>query len=335
MSKAATGAFRRLSLIALVAVYVLVFIGALVRSTGSGMGCPDWPKCFGAFIPPTRVEQIPADYQKFYSDYRSRKNERFAALLNKIGMSDVAKQILADPAVREEAEFNPVKTWIEYVNRLVGALVGLILTALLVYSFWQPQWVKWWAAGCWLLVVITGWFGSIVVSTNLTPWTVTIHLGLALAIVAGLSVIWSRLTCEYEHPYTDLSSGWYGVLLMILGIQVYLGTGLRTSIDRLASTVPDRWQWVDLAGSSFIVHRSFSWVVLAVSGFVLWRQWKTAQKTFSVGLAGVVLGLLISGIVLSYLGMPWMIQPVHLLLASMGFGVVTALLVRSRFRQIS
>lgn len=330
MSKAATGAFRRLSLIALVAVYVLIFIGGLVRSTGSGMGCPDWPKCFGAFIPPTRVEQIPADYQQFYSDYRVRKNERFAALLTKIGMSDVATRILADPAVREEAEFNAVKTWIEYVNRLVGAVVGLILTALLVYSFRQPRWVKWWAAACWLLVVITGWFGSIVVSTNLTPWTVTIHLGLALAIVAGLSVIWSRLTFENEQQSADLPSGWYGILMLILVIQVYLGTGVRTAIDRLVSVEPDRWQWIDLAGNTFIIHRSFSWVVLAAVGFVLWRQWKTARKAFSAGLAGVVLGLLLSGIVLSYLGMPWVIQPVHLLLASMGFGVVTCLLVRSK-----
>ena len=250
-------------------------------------------------------------------------------------MDDVAKQISADPKVLEEAEFNPVKTWIEYINRLVGALVGLILTALLVYSFWQPNWVRWWAAGCWLLVVITGWFGSIVVSTNLTPWTVTIHLGLALAIVGGLAVIRYGVTLSEDLPLRDLHPRWYAALLLILLVQIYLGTGVRTAVDRIAAEVPDRWQWVDLAGTPFLIHRTFSWLVVAATAYVAWRQWKSERAAFSVGLTAVVLGLLLSGILLSYLGMPWMIQPVHLLLASLGFGLVTGLLVRSRQVQLS
>ena len=70
MKNTATSWLGKLSFTALVAVLFLVFVGGLVRSTGSGMGCPDWPKCFGSFVPPTDSAQLPDDYSSAYNQYR-------------------------------------------------------------------------------------------------------------------------------------------------------------------------------------------------------------------------------------------------------------------------
>src|SRR5688572_594700 len=112
--------FRRLTISTLIAVYLLILVGGIVRSTGSGMGCPDWPKCFGNWVPPTSVSELPANYKEVYSEYRHKKNIRFAKYLNALGMEETARLLLNDPSVLEENDFNPLKTWIEYGNRVVG-----------------------------------------------------------------------------------------------------------------------------------------------------------------------------------------------------------------------
>ena len=173
----------RFSLLTLISVYFLILVGGIVRSTGSGMGCPDWPKCFGNWVPPTSISQLPENYKKVYSNKRAKKNQKLAVYLEILGFSNLASNILNDESILEEADFNPVKTWIEYINRLIGVLIGLfiIVTVYLSAKFFNyDRKLFLTSLATLILVVFQGWIGSLVVSTNLIPFMVTIHMLLAL-----------------------------------------------------------------------------------------------------------------------------------------------------------
>lgn len=127
--------FRNIGVLTIASVYFLILVGGIVRSTGSGMGCPDWPKCFGSWIPPTNINQLPSNYLEIYRDKRLQKNEKLASYLNKLGYTQVARQLLQNPTAYLETDFNVQKTWIEYLNRVVGVLIGFLIILTLFYSF--------------------------------------------------------------------------------------------------------------------------------------------------------------------------------------------------------
>src|ERR1700755_1495021 len=136
MSKATSKTtFQKINLLSIVLLFVLILAGGVVRSSGSGMGCPDWPKCFGGYIPPTNSSQLPADYKQKYVAGRIAKNQRFAKTLDVFGYADLARRIRDDKSILIPEEFNAAKTWTEYVNRLVGATSGIFLLLTAIYSF--------------------------------------------------------------------------------------------------------------------------------------------------------------------------------------------------------
>lgn len=302
-----------------------------MRTTGSGMGCPDWPKCFGSWTPPTSVDQLPANYKEDYSALRDKKNQKFARYLRMLGMGTTADQILNDKSILSETEFNPVKTWIEYLNRLVGVAIGIFIIMLFYRSipFRKDKPVLFWFSLATLLAVIfQGWFGSIVVSTNLTTWTITVHFFLALLIVGFLVYLLHK--CE-DHQEIKPVLALRGLLLACISallVQIFLGTEVREVIDVLAASMA-RENWMGELGEEFIVHRSFSWAVLILNGGFFWYTRKTiGLKTLSLALFVLILSSFATGVTLAWFNVPAAIQPVHLVLATIAFGIQLSLFFR-------
>jgi len=324
--------FYRLSLTTLIAVYVLIAVGGIVRTTGSGMGCPDWPKCFGRWIPPTDVSQLPEDYKAHYSEYRHEKNVRFARYLSALGFEETAQQLITDETVREETEFNATKTWIEYFNRLTGATIGILVFAVAVASWrfrkTEPR-ITIVAVVNLLLVGFQGWIGSVVVSSNLMPWTITVHMFLALLIIWLLVYLVSRSRETSKILSAPLAKGLVLACLGVLIIQVLMGTKVREVIDQLAVRL-DRSEWIANIGADFVIHRSFSWVVMILMGALVVRLWLTqANRSFAAMLGLLVLASILSGAAMAYWNVPAALQPLHLVLASVTFGTLVMLLMET------
>ncbi len=318
----------RASLATLIAVYFLILVGGIVRSTGSGMGCPDWPKCFGQWVPPTEASQLPADYKEIYSQKRQQKNIRFAKYLTVLGFERTADQILNDESILEEADFNTFKTWTEYINRLIGVLIGLFI----ILTFWYSipflktnKTIFFTALATLILVVIQGWIGSIVVSTNLVPWMVTIHMFIALVIVALLVILVYKTHDNWKlNKPAGTKMMWLIVACMLsILIQIALGTQVRENIDVVAAGMnyQDRASWVSELGNTFLIHRSFSWLILLVHIALAYLMFKAKINTKALGaLLIVILLSVLTGVTLNYLGFPAIAQPIHLLLGTMAFG---------------
>jgi len=322
--------FNKLCFSALIAVYVLIAVGSIVRVSGSGMGCPDWPRCFGNFIPPTSIDQLPADYKEKYAALREKKNIKFAKYLSAFGFNDTAEKILNDKSILVENDFNPVKTWIEYINRMVGVTIGFFIIALA----WQsrkfrtidPQ-IFWTSIGILVLVIFQGWFGSIVVSTNLTTWTITAHMFLALLMVLLLVSLQSR-----TEPASRVKDNKLALLtvacIVLLFIQVFLGTEVRGAVDRLSSFLP-RDQWIQNLGSVFVTHRTFSWVVLLFHAVLIRKIRKTGGvNALWIPLIILILGAFLTGVGMAYLSVPAVLQPLHLTLATIAIGTEALLMFR-------
>jgi heme a synthase len=322
--------FYRITFSTLIAVYFLILVGGVVRSTGSGMGCPDWPKCFGSWTPPSSESELPSNYKEIYSEYRAKKNVRFAKYLRVIGLGETADKILNDKSVLEEADFNVTKTWIEYLNRVVGVIIGFLIFAVFLSS-WKfrktDRKLTIIAFLTFVLVGFQGWIGSFVVSTNLTPWTITVHMLLALVIVAMLIYLMNE--SSEKQTFVSPIGFWLVIACMtVLLIQIVLGTQVREAIDRVAA-IAARTQWIQEIHADLFIHRSFSWIVGILHVILLWKLGKTSGlKTFPIGLILLILGTILTGAGMAYFDVPAFLQPLHLLLATVTFGMQFMLLLK-------
>jgi len=273
MTDAKLHRFRRLGMLTVAAVYCLILIAGAVRATGSGMGCPDWPTCFGQWIPPTQESQLPDNYQQIYAE-RGYAN----------------------------TTFNATKTWIEYSNRLVGVLIGILifLTMLASRHFRTTNnLVTRLSVAAFFAVVFQGWLGSRVVASNLHPAMVTVHMLLAQVIVAIL--ICAVMRSQKEVISTDgisrLPGAFKTVLMVAMGmtlLQMIMGTQVREAIDIIARSADTRSIWIEQL---------------------------PPMRRFALALGGLIVSTIVIGVIMDRLNIPAFVQPLHLCLASLIFGV--------------
>ena len=295
--------FRKLVLLTIAFIYLVILAGAVVRGTGSGMGCPDWPKCFGTWVPPIDISELPPDYK-----------EKFK----------VANHHIAD--------FNPVKTWTEYVNRLLGVLVGFSVFATFVYSFNLFSLNKSFLLFSFLILVLTGfqgWIGARVVATNLSEYMITIHMFIALLILS-LSIFLLHKATDRDNEQS--ANGNYTHILFALTVltlvQVLVGTQVRQEIDVISIRYNEgnRELWVNLLSEMFTFHR-----VVAILGIVLnlvacyfygkQNGFASIESRLLMVITGTLFLEYLIGIVMVRFSLPFLSQPVHLLLATIVYGL--------------
>lgn len=318
-----------------IAVYFLILVGGIVRSMGAGMGCPDWPKCFGVVIPPGSEAELPDNYREIYVESRIKKNERLAKTLTFFGADGLAAQVSNDPTVQRTTDFDPQKAWIEYANRLVGVVIGILITINMVLSlrYWnKARRISILGVAAFVLVLFEGWIGSLVVSTNLLPGFISLHMMLALLLVGVL--IYQRFQMKEGRGYrTEGGLVWLAALVLFL-VQIVLGIEVRESIDIVKSTTDlARSSWIMELGNVFYIHRSYSILLMLLVFYLAYINYRSKSMSLSIkGLLVVVFLEVAFGVVLTYLGFPAFAQPVHLVLATIAVGLIFYLFLCSNLK---
>ena len=299
-------AFQKLALSTTAVTYLLILVGALVRASGAGLGCPDWPKCFGLWIPPTSADQLPAEF---------------------------------DPSL-----FNVVHTWTEYLNRLLGATTGILVfatlvSAILVYrknEHVHRRSILFGSIAAFLLVGYAAFLGGRVVKMGLEPWMVTAHLVVAIFVVSSLLFATVRSLRVDVLSATPPVTGISIVTIALTLFQVGLGTQVRAAIEHNKRLIggSERMAWLDAVGGIDVLHRQLSLAVFALSVFLAWRLYKAlpqsnAQRAAFAALVLVVLQIA-AGVGLAYLDLPPVLQIAHLTLGSLLLGAQTVVVLTSR-----
>ena len=309
-----TDKYRKLVWITLFLTFDLIMFGSFTRLTDSGLGCPDWPGCYGHANP----VQAHAD-------------------------------IKAAEAIMPTGPVTVTKAWIEMIHRYLAMAVGVLIIALMVVA-----WRKWLQSkrqlqnfapalptALFLLVCLQGAFGAWTVTMKLQPTIVTIHLLLGLALLGMLAILSSRHTLQTNIAATARSIFVPAIVgLILLLIQIVLGGWVSTNYAVLACTdfplchgmvIPPMdfahgftiWRELgktaagDLLSAEALtaihwVHRNFAFVVIA---YIAWLSHKAIKIE---GLRKTAKWLLIaigvqfaSGVSTIYLSWPIVIAVLH------------------------
>ncbi|MDF1544287.1 MAG: COX15/CtaA family protein [bacterium] len=291
--------FRRLALISTIGTYLVIFIGGLVRVSGAGLGCPDWPKCFGRWFPPTSIDQVPGYF--------------------------------------DASRFNIVLAWIEYINRLCGMTLGILIliTAILAVKHCRHNFkVMVGALSSAILVTLVGFQGAFVISSELEPFAVSIHMLLALLLASAM--IYTTQHAYYEEDkrteektvYPSRTQKFIFMIWIITGIQVVLGTQMRSKLEILAQQFPLKTdlEWLDQLGAFSHSHMGLGLIMLLLT-ILAGRRILVGTKSLPALARNATIAMLVLisiqillGFVFMLIGMPELARVFHLWIASMFFG---------------
>ena len=304
------------ALTALVALYLLITVGAVVRVTGSGLGCPDWPKCWGCWIPPVKIGQV--NFEKIDLEKFKRKAERLGRNPDEISLKNLREG------------FNPVHAWIEYINRLSSLPLSLSLLAMFMASCrtkgFKSLTTKF-CLGAVILLFLNAWLGAQVVYSGLKPGIITLHMILSMLLLSLLTLIIWRTYVPKDDGFKVASLGkksfiWGVILLVILVVEILLGSQVREITDLFIKQYGDsnRIGWIEQLEKTpaYLLHRSFSWVV--VIGVIPFYFYSTKAgdlfPKLKNGILAMVVSQLLLGVIMSLFGVFGIIQVLHILLSS-------------------
>lgn len=291
--------FQRLALWTTATTYFLILVGGLVRASGAGLGCPDWPRCFGGWVPPMSAADLPPQF---------------------------------DPAL-----FNPTLMWTEYLNRLLGVAVGFLILATAV-SAWKhhrrdPR-ILWTTIAALLLTGFQGWLGGRVVAHELAAWIVTVHLIVALVIVQMLLYVTVESTRGLRGAGASVRTAAAAAILVTLTlVQIAIGTQVRGGVDAALDAGVARGDALGTVGWLDYLHRDSAVAVLL--GALLLTVWlvRNGEIRTRIGWSYAVLALAAAqvalGAAMAYIALLPAAQVGHLTIASLLLGAETVLFLVS------
>lgn len=322
--------FVKLCWATLIVIYMVIIAGSVVRMTGSGMGCPDWPKCFGYLIPPTEESQVifhpNSDY--FKGQMIVHGDSLLSAKHDFVSSNQLNIQNWETYEKHDYAIFNPAHTWTEYINRLVGAVSGLFMLAVLIWSFvlfFQKRTSIWLPLLSFFGVILLGfqaWLGKTVVDSNLQAEKITAHMFGAIALIAVVLLIIRLARKKMPQIYPSIKQLAFISLILLL-VQVYFGTDFRVYVDDASGHQGSVGQFFPeiFETFSFKLHRSFAWVVLIGFIALFYKAYKANKWLLAFTSIAFFLTLEIAlGIGMAHFKFPFLTQPLHLLSSMILFG---------------
>ena len=221
--------------------------------------------------------------------------------------------------------YDPVHTWIEYINRLIGALAGIpiLLFTLISIYYWKDY--KYLSIISLLTVLGMGfqaWLGKTVVDSNLAPYKITIHMLMALVIV-GLILLLIVQTKKANILENKLFKNLIIISILLTLVQVVIGTQVREFVDEQVKLIGyDKSNWLTGVPLKFYVHRSFSILVLLVNLYLFYLNKKLSLGYNKINYVMFFIGVeIITGILMYYFDFPVLSQPIHLVIATIIFGL--------------